>query len=52
MNEIIFTCLRCEANYQVAHLEQPVTECPVCFWKPKVGRQFAPLRWKEVGTDK
>lgn len=33
--EIIFTCLKCEANYSVAHLPQPVTECPVCFWKPR-----------------
>lgn len=30
MTEKIFTCRRCEANYEVGHLEQPVTECPVC----------------------
>lgn len=28
--EIIFTCPTCEQNYTVQHLEQPVTECPVC----------------------
>lgn len=27
--EIIFTCKKCEANYQV---EAPTNECPVCSW--------------------
>lgn len=35
MTENIFTCRRCEMNLEVGHLDQPVTECPVCFWKPK-----------------
>jgi hypothetical protein len=30
MGELLFTCTRREAHYQVAHLPQPVTECPVC----------------------
>lgn len=34
--EVIFTCRKCEANYEVGDLEQPVTECPVCFWRPKL----------------
>lgn len=33
--EILFTCPLCEAHYSVNHLPQPVTECPVCFYKPK-----------------
>lgn len=36
--EAIFTCLKCQANYEVAHLPQPVTECPVCGWCPTEGR--------------
>lgn len=32
--EILFTCPRCQEHYNVEHLEQPVTECPVCFYKP------------------
>lgn len=32
-HDAMFTCLKCEANYSVVHLEQPVTECPVCGWK-------------------
>jgi xanthine/CO dehydrogenase XdhC/CoxF family maturation factor len=31
--ELIFTCLRCEANYNV---DKPTTECPVCSWGRKV----------------
>jgi hypothetical protein len=31
--EKLFTCRKCEAHYNVAHLEQPVTECPVCGWQ-------------------
>lgn len=34
MTEVIFTCLECEANFNVGHLPQPVKECPVCSWKP------------------
>ena len=30
--EIIFTCLKCEANYQI---DYPIHECPVCGWKRK-----------------
>lgn len=32
-HDTMFTCRKCEANYSVEHLEQPVTECPVCGWK-------------------
>lgn len=32
--DAMFTCRKCEANYSVGHLEQPVTECPVCGWRP------------------
>lgn len=28
--EIIFTCLRCQANWTVP---EETDECPVCFWK-------------------
>ncbi len=34
--ELLFTCLKCEAHYSVAHLEQPVTECPVCGWRSRL----------------
>ena len=36
--ETIFTCLRCQANYEVGHQAPFVSECPVCGWR----RQQAP----------
>lgn len=36
MPELLFTCPKCEAHYQIAHLPQPVTECPVCGWREQV----------------
>lgn len=46
MTETIFTCRRCEMNLEVGHLEQPVTECPVCGW----GRPYPALSETEIAA--
>jgi DNA-directed RNA polymerase subunit RPC12/RpoP len=40
--EPIFTCLRCQANYEVGHLSRPVSECPVCGWRREVRHKTRP----------
>lgn len=43
--EVLFTCLPCQAHFDVEHLPQPVTECPVCGWRKKpASEQLANLK--------
>lgn len=49
MAETIFTCRRCKANYEVGHIEQLVTECPVCGWVP--GEEAERRRLAKVASE-